>query len=142
MNAHKELTDMIQVLSAAISIQQKEANFFKFSSEMAESRVTKSLLLEMSNDFTEHVATLEVKKRRLQKILSELRKLNRDVFGIDEHELSDREGKLRCRRSLFITRMFGSSSEGSFKGSGFARLSTEKRSVTVYSDMSAIHLMG
>ncbi len=89
MNACKELIDMIQVLTAAIAIQEKEAGFLRFSAEMAKSKVSRSLLLEMASDFDHHSAALCDKKRRLQKILQEMRKMDFDVCGIDEYEFVD-----------------------------------------------------
>ena len=89
MDACKDLASMIQVLTAAITIQEKEASFFRFSAEMAESKVARSLLLEMADDFAHHSEILEERKRRLQKIMQELRKMNLDVCGIDEREFVD-----------------------------------------------------
>jgi hypothetical protein len=78
---HREIEDMIDILTMAIVRQETEEQFFRRSAQASTSPIAKPLLLEIANDLRTYSNSLGVRRQRLLDSLDELKRNERARKG-------------------------------------------------------------
>jgi rubrerythrin len=74
MTEHKDMQDMIEVLSLSIVREETEEQFYRRSASASTSNVVRALFLEIANEVAKHRQNLEQRRERLLDALEDLRK--------------------------------------------------------------------
>lgn len=74
MQEHRDLKDMIEVLSVAIVREENEEAFYRRSAKASTSKVAAELYLEIAEEFGKHRQSLEARKQKLENALTDLLK--------------------------------------------------------------------
>jgi YHS domain-containing protein len=72
MDEYKDLEDMIEIITTAIAIHEREEEFFRRSAEASSREVAKELFTEISEDLSNYRKNLEARKQKLLQALSDL----------------------------------------------------------------------
>jgi rubrerythrin len=74
MAEHKDMRDMIEVLSISIVREEAEEQFYRRSASASTSQVVKELFLEIADEVAKHRQNLEQRRDRLLGALEDLKK--------------------------------------------------------------------
>jgi rubrerythrin len=77
LREHRDLKDMIEVLSIAIVREETEEEFFRRSAKASTSRVAAELYREIAEEFSEQRQSLEARKDNLEAALRDLMKVEK-----------------------------------------------------------------
>jgi len=69
---HKDMTDMIEVITTSIEINAREEDFYRRSAAASGSEVARALFLEIADDVQKHVTALQARRRKLCDALRDL----------------------------------------------------------------------
>jgi YHS domain-containing protein/histone H3/H4 len=83
MPEHREIEDMIEILTIAIIRQETEEQFFRRSAHASTSEVAKALFLEIADDLKRYCENLEMRKRKLVGALADLVNSERRNLGTE-----------------------------------------------------------
>ena len=81
MPEHREIEDMIEILTIAIVRQETEEQFFRRSAHASTSEVAKALFLEIADDLKRYSESLETRRKKLMGALADLVSSERDNLG-------------------------------------------------------------
>ena len=81
MPEHREIEDMIEILTIAIVRQETEEQFFRRSAHASTSEVAKALFLEIADDLKRYSESLETRRKKLMGALADLVSSGRDNLG-------------------------------------------------------------
>lgn len=73
MSEHKDLEEMIDIITLAIARQEPEEEFFRRSAEASTSEVARALFLEIAEDLARYCKSLETRRQRLLGALKDLK---------------------------------------------------------------------
>jgi rubrerythrin len=74
MAEHKDMRDMIEVLSISIVREEAEEQFYRRSASASTSQIVKELFLEIADEVAKHRQNLEQRRDRLLGALEDLKK--------------------------------------------------------------------
>lgn len=72
MPKHRDLLDMIEIVTTTIEIHAKEEEFFRRSAAASTSEVAKNLFSEIADDLGKYRKNLESRRQKLWDALSDL----------------------------------------------------------------------
>lgn len=72
MQDHRDLIDMIEVLSIAIVREETEEDFFRRSAKASTNKVAADLYLEIAEELVKQKQSLQARKQKLEIALSDL----------------------------------------------------------------------
>lgn len=78
MPTEKNLLDMMEIVSIAIEIHGKEADFFLRSSNASPNEATKAILLEIADDVGHYREKLEARRQKLRDELISIQAAQRE----------------------------------------------------------------
>jgi YHS domain-containing protein len=81
MPEHREIEDMIEILTIAIVRQETEEQFFRRSAHASTSEVARALFLEIADDLKGYSENLEARRQKLVGALADLVKSDRENVG-------------------------------------------------------------
>jgi YHS domain-containing protein len=86
MPEHREIEDMIEILTVAIVRQEAEEQFFRRSAHASTSEIAKALFLEMADDLKRYSETLDMRKQKLLDALADLVNSERKNLAINQEQ--------------------------------------------------------